>query len=146
MSRPVGYAATIRENGYADQNKPAESGWPNGTKKWSVSIKNPAGKTMSFQYFTGPAHTERPTFDDVMEAAISDGRAYEDYPTLNEFAEAFGYDLNEEDEWGDQIPNKPNKKTVAVFEACKSAAERIKKLLGDDYDYFAYPDQREDED
>jgi hypothetical protein len=124
MERPKGYTASIRENGAMwDNDNKRRNGWPLGTKRWTVTIKNPAGKTMSFQYHTGPAISEKPTFKDVVGAVISDGMFYEQYPTLEEFMLESGFD-----------PEFDMKKAKKAFEACKSMSERTRAIFGDDFD------------
>jgi hypothetical protein len=125
MERPAGYRANITKDRdlYGDDAK--KYGWQDGTTKYRVSIINPAGKSVSFNYFTGPAITERPVFEDVVGAAISDATFYENAPTLQEFAAESGMPLDGPEEF------KAARKT---FDACKSMSERLRALLGDDFD------------
>lgn len=119
MTRPKGYTFSIRHNRdlYGSDRKRGE--WPNGTKLWTVTLKNPAGKTMSFQYHTGPAVDRKPTFEDVVQAILSDAAFYEDYPTLEQFARESG-----------QEPDEAEK----GFEACKDLWKRSRAFFGDDLD------------
>lgn len=127
MERPKGYTASIREDRTL-YGKEAGT-WPNGTKKWSVTIKNTAtGKTMSFKYHTGPAITAKPTFNDVVQAAITDGLFYEDNQTLPEFALESGWDLDDRDE---------KRQAVACFKACESMSVRTRAIFGEDFDAMA---------
>jgi hypothetical protein len=119
MPRPKGYSASIRENRTLYGRRETKGVWPDGTKKWTVTLKNPAGKTMSFQYHTGPAITQKPTFDDVVQACITDGLFYEDRPTLEEFAREIGSEPEEAE---------------SAFKACRSTSERMRALFGDDFD------------
>jgi hypothetical protein len=120
IMRPKGYTASIRENGALwDNDNKRRNGWPLGTKKWSVTLKNPAGKTMSFQYHTGPAVDQKPTFNDVVGAVLSDAAFYENYSTLEEFAKESG-----------QEPEDAEK----GFKACKDMWERSRAFFGDDLD------------
>jgi hypothetical protein len=127
MNRPKGYTASIRENKTLYGK---EAGiWPQGTKKWTVTVKNPEGKTMSFQYHTGPAVTAKPTFNDVVQACITDGLFYEENPTLADFALESGWDLDDRDE---------KRSAEAAFKACRSMSERTRALFGGDFDMLAY--------
>jgi hypothetical protein len=119
VTRPKGYSASIRQDHELWGTHQTKGMWPNGTMKWTVVLKNPAGKTLTFKYHTGPAVTEKPTFDDVVNAIITDGLFYEDYPTLEEFAS----------ETGDE-PHEARR----AYEACKSMSERTRAFFGDDFD------------
>jgi hypothetical protein len=127
MNRPKGYTASIRENETLYGKRAGI--WPQGTKKWTVTLKNPAGKTMGFQYHTGPAVREKPTFNDVVQACITDGLFYEDNDTLEAFALESGFDLDDRDE---------RKAAEKAFKACQSMSERTRALFGDDFDTLAY--------
>lgn len=119
MTRPKGYSASIRKEHELWGAHQTRGMWPDGTMKWTVVLKNPAGKTLSFKYHTGPAVTERPTFEDVVQAIISDGSFYEDYPTLEEFARETG-----------EEPADARR----AFEACRSMSERMRAFFGDDFE------------
>ncbi|UDL16703.1 hypothetical protein SEA_ATUIN_310 [Arthrobacter phage Atuin] len=121
MERPKGYAVGITEvrKLYGNYRRPAM--WPDGTTQYRVTIKNPAGKTMSFQYHTGPAVTEKPTVNDVVQAAISDGMFWEQYPDFEDFCKETGQDPED-------------KETKASYDACKSMSERTRAIFGDDFD------------
>ena len=119
MARPKGYTASIRENGSLwDNNTRGE--WPLGTKKWSVTLKNPAGKTMSFQFHTGPAIDRKPDFEDVVQSVIDTTISYENNPDLEGFCRECGYDPEE-------------KEAQRIFNLCKDMAERARAFFGDDF-------------
>lgn len=121
--RPKGYTASIRENGALwDNNRRGE--WPLGTKKWSVTLKNPAGKTMSFQYHTGPAISEKPQFIDVVQSVMDTTFSYENNPDLESFCRECGYDPEE-------------KEAQRIYNLCKDMAERARAFFGDDFDEMA---------
>lgn len=118
MDRPKGYTARINENGYAETPV-----WPRGTRKYAVTIVGPSG-TLSFPYHTGPAITEKPKLQDVVQAAITDGQFYEDNPTVERFsAEAGGYETGQD--------------LMRAFKACQRMAEGTRRVFGDDYDAMA---------
>jgi len=121
MNRPKGYSASIRENGTIYGTYLNRAGWADGTKKWSVTLKNPAGKTLAFQYHTGPLVKEKPTFNDVVQALITDGLFYEEYPDLVDFALETGQD-----------PEDPE--AIRGFKICKSYSERMRVFFGNDFD------------
>jgi hypothetical protein len=123
--RPKGYTASIRENGELwDNDHKKRRGWPIGTKKWSVTLKNPEGKTMSFQFHTGPAYGRKPGFDDVVGDVISTTHSYENNPDLEGFCRESGYDPED-------------KEAQRIFVLCKDMAERARVFFGDDFDAMA---------
>jgi len=128
MERPKGFTARIEANGYT-----ADAPWTYGTRKWSVTVVNTrTGKSVSFQYHTGPAIRETPTMLDVVQALITDGRFYEDNPTLSEFARECGYEF---------IPNVPlhhqDPELVKSYLTCKRHAEGMHRVFGADLDAMA---------
>ncbi|QFG12147.1 Hypothetical Protein OBI_RACECAR_307 [Arthrobacter phage Racecar] len=121
MDRPKGYSVGITEvrKLYGNYRRPGT--WPDGTTQYRVTVKNPAGKTMTFPYFHGPAITRTPTAGEVVGAAISDGMFWEQYPDFEEFCLET-----------DQEPD--SKEAKASYDACKSMSERTREIFGDDFD------------
>jgi hypothetical protein len=123
MERPEGYTVSIREDRKLYGQRDTKGQWPDGTTKYNVTIKNSRGKTMSFPYHTGPAVTDKPTAKDVIQAVISDGSFYEQYPSLEEFMLESGFD-----------PEDQMKEGKRAYDACKSMSERTRAIFGDDFD------------
>lgn len=127
MERPDGYTASITKDRSLWGTDATKAGWPNGTTKYRVQLKNIAtGKTFSFPYYTGPAITTKPTFKDVVGAVISDATFYEEYSTLEEFAAESGLD-----------PYEDRKAAEKTYNACRTISEKLRALLGDDFDNMA---------
>jgi hypothetical protein len=124
MERPKGYSVGITEvrKLYGNYRRPGS--WPDGTTQYRVTVKNPAGKTMTYPYFTGPAITDRPTDKDVLSAIISDGAFWDEYRDFEEFCRETGQDTED-------------KESRKSYDACKSAYDRTHEIFGRDYDDMA---------
>ncbi len=130
MERPDGYTAAItKDRGLYGEADTKKYGWPHGTTKYRVQLKNTfTGKTFSFPFYTGPAVTGKPTFKVVVGAVISDATFYEDNPTLETFAAESGMSLDDREE---------RAAAEKTFKACRNISEKLRALLGDDFDNMA---------
>ena len=127
MERLKGYSMTARYAGF----HVSDDKWRH--HQWSVTFKNPAGKTLSTQYRMGEFWTadDRPKFEDVMENLIMDSSSYRDSRDVEDFAANFGYELETAED---------RRRVGGIYNACKSMDERLTAFLGDDFDHYAYPD------
>jgi hypothetical protein len=127
MKRPKGYSITSRANHDRWRDDPQ---WAE-MDKWTVTLKNPQGKTLSTQFWKGSGHNgAKPTFEEVVEALISDGQAYDNSADFRDFCAEFGYDLDSD--------KKDRDRYYKIYKACASMSPKIRAFLGEDYDKLAY--------
>lgn len=128
MKRPAGYTARIEPKGHKDGD-----GWPHGTRKWGVTIVNTkTGTSVSFQYHTGPAITGTPTFQDVAQAAITDGLFYEDNQSIRQFARETGHEFDE------SLPGKyQDPALLKAYRECERLSAGTRRVFGEDFDAMA---------
>lgn len=130
--------------GYSITSKPSETRWRDepgweGFDKWTVTLRNPRGGTLSTQFFMGPGHNgAKPDLESVIDALISDGSAYETTEDLASFASEYGYEIYDDPQ--------EYKRVQKIFNGCKKIAPKIRAFLGEDYERIAYGEQNTTED
>lgn len=83
---------------------------------WKVTITAPGGKTITRDYFMGPALKHEPTLMEVLECLINDAEAVADRMP-EDFISDFGY---EEDD---------RAHALKVYKACERTAKRLAEIL-----------------
>lgn len=106
------------ESTYGGVEVPA--GWVAGTTGWKVTLHYDK-RQLTTSYYTGPAIEREPSAADVLYCLISDVGAG-DY-TFEQWCCEYGYDTD-------------SRKAFATYEACRSMAPKLQKLLGARYDDF----------
>ena len=84
------------------------------------------GRSYTFDFWQGSAHTEPPDAAGCLECLLSDASSgAEDFES---FCGEFGYDTD-------------SRKAHKTWKACRRVSLRMRKLLGDDYERFLYADR-----
>ena len=78
-------------------------------------------RRMTVEFFMGPALTEEPTADGVLECLLSDANGVEEH--FDEWCRGFGYDID-------------SRKAERTYRACEEIAKKLRRLLGADYETF----------
>jgi hypothetical protein len=95
---------------------------------WTVTIYNDK-KRYTFAFYMGYGHNgKEPDIENVMDCILSDASSYENARDFEDFANEFGYDTD-------------SRKAEKIYKACGKEAERLKKLLGEDYETFIYAER-----
>lgn len=92
--------------------------WQQKADKWTITLKY-KGRRMTTPYFTGPLYESEPRVDDILRSLFLDAFATE--VDFNDWCGEFGYDPED-------------KKAKKVYLSCKRSGERLKKLLGEDFE------------
>lgn len=87
---------------------------PAGSSSWKVTITAPGGKTITRDYFMGPALTGEPKLMEVLESLIMDAEAVADR-SVEDFMGDFGYEDYAE--------------ALKVYKACERTANRLGEIL-----------------
>lgn len=114
----------IRVNGiiasatHADGN-PNMTDMPEGSRHWNVSLlrieKGPA-HAMIVPFSQGPAHTEPPTAEDVLDCLASDAAGWENAPNFDVWCGEYGYDTD-------------SRRAEQTFNNVKKQKEELEKFL-----------------
>lgn len=84
------------------------------------------GRSYSFDYWMGSAHTEPPTAPECINSLLSDADA--GGQSFGDFCSDFGYD-------------EDSRKAHANWRACIRINDAMQKLLGEDYEAFLYAER-----
>jgi hypothetical protein len=79
-------------------------------------------RRMTVDFWQGSAHRDEPTAKDVLECLLSDA-SVEDYNGFEDWASDMGFD-------------EDSRKAEKIYRDVLTQTEKLKKLLGDDYDDF----------
>jgi len=81
------------------------------------------GRQMSLDFFMGQAHTDEPDAAEVLSCLLSDASACDQ--SFEEWASELGYETD-------------SRKAERVYNMCVKQGEKLKLLLGDDFERFLY--------
>lgn len=98
--------------------------WQQRAHPYTVVLKYKRRK-MTLPFFMGPALTHEPTALDVLDCLISDAATYVCCRSFEEWASDLGVDSD-------------SRKAEAQYRAVGAQTEKLKKLLGDDFETFLY--------
>lgn len=82
------------------------------------------GRTMDTPWKQGVGITDAPNAQDVAEAMFSDASTVTNCETFEEWAGDLGYDAD-------------SRKAEAIYKAVQDQTEKLRELLGDDFDHYA---------
>lgn len=95
---------------------------------WNVTLRY-QGRRLTVPFFTG-SMAGKPTAKGVLECLILDAEV-EDW-TFDDWCADFGYDTD-------------SRRAYRMYQACKEQTEKLRKLLGDDFDAaMTYPEWAEE--
>lgn len=94
--------------------------WQRKANGYRVTLRY-RGRQMSLDYWMGSAHTSAPDSASVISSLLLDSSALDQ--SFEDFCSEFGYDTD-------------SRKAEATYRACKSSGEKLRKLLGDDFETF----------
>lgn len=94
--------------------------WQQQANSYRVTLKY-QGRRYSLDYWQGTGIKTEPTAEGVMDCLLSDVSCSQD--GFEDFCGNCGYDAN-------------SSKTERLYNACLRSADRLKKLLGDDFKTF----------
>lgn len=101
---------------------PNRPGWMEGSSHYAVTITNPANdQELSVPFSAGPALKDEPSIGDVLMAVALDAASYEDSDDWLGMAEDLGADLD---------TPESRRKAKRDYEACRSEAVDLRRLLG----------------
>ena len=99
---------------------------PEGSRHWRVML-NCGGRCFTVPFSQGPALTDPPTVEDVLDCLASDAAGTEEYTSFGEWASAYGYD--EDSRSAERAYNAACQQSEALWEALGAAA--FEELLWD---------------
>lgn len=103
---------------------------PAGSRHYLCAIENPAtGQGMTVWYSQGPAIAEPPTLAGVLDTLASDAAGFENAASIDDWRMDYGYDEDEP-------------ATDRIYAAVEGQTERLRVLLGEDYDRLLWEVQR----
>jgi hypothetical protein len=82
---------------------------------------------MALDFFQGTAIKDDPTAERVVESLLSDASSLDNSSSFEDWAGGLGYDV--------EYPNV-RRHARRIYAAVSRMTERLKKLLGDDYETF----------
>lgn len=85
-----------------------------GSSSWSCKITAPGGKSITRDYFMGPALKHEPTLMEVLECLISDAESVADR-SVEDFMADYGYE-----DYADALK---------TYKACERTANRLGEIL-----------------
>lgn len=118
--------ANVTHEGYERD----EDGWDYYAMKIQLQNASNANRKITVPWKQGMAHEDRvPEVGSVLSAVLSDADSWATNPTVEEFADTFGYEIHDK---ADQ--RRVNK----VYTACKAMHVRAVRFLGseDEFDYI----------
>lgn len=109
---------------YGEARKPWDQldKWQQEAHQYRVTLRY-KGRQMSLDFFMGPALKEEPGAAGVLSCLLSESVALE--RDFEEWCGDYGYDTD-------------SRKAERIYKECVKSGERLKKLLGEDYELFLY--------
>ena len=100
------------------------SDWARDARHWEFSFRTLSNDRAICGHFSqGSAHKADPTAADVLGSLALDARCFENASDVIEFANEFGYDLNEADD---------QDRARKIYEACGKTLNDLRVMLGDE--------------
>ena len=111
-------------------SNPHMNDMPEGSTHWKITLRN-QGRQLTTHYSMGPAHTEEPTLEDVLDCLASDAAGIENSPRFDQWAGEYGYDPD-------------SRKAERVYKVCQKQAEGLLRLLSsrETYDSLLFDTER----
>lgn len=102
-----------------------QDSWQQQAHGYTVTLRY-QGRQMTTDFWLGPAISGEPEVENVIDCLLSDAMGSDQ--SFEEFCAEFGYDTD-------------SRKAEATYKACKKSGEKLRRLLGDDFETFAYSDR-----
>lgn len=93
------------------------------SQPWTVRLTY-RKRQMTVPFFMGRALCREPSAEDVMECLLSDASGVESSRGFEDWCAEMGFDTD-------------SRKAEATYRACERNAEKLRRLLGDDFSRFA---------
>jgi hypothetical protein len=104
---------------------------PDMPRNFYFSIVNrTTGNKMGVYFSQGAAHTKPPTLDDVLDCLASDAAGIESAKSFEDWCGDYGYDTD-------------SRKSEKIWKACSAQADKLKSLLGEEYETLLWKIERE---
>lgn len=110
----------VAEYGKARLSYEKRTQWQQESQDYLVALSYQK-RRMSVDFWMGQAHTAEPDAKSVLDCLLSDALAGDD--TFEDFCAEFGYGAD-------------SRSAERTYQACVKTGERLRKLLGDDFDRF----------
>lgn len=107
-----------------------EDGWEHNAYRVTLRYQ---GRQMTTPYKTGLGWTNAPTAADVLESLLSDASSIENGNDFEDWASNYGF-------------NPDSRKAEAIYKATVKQTNKLRRLLGDDFDAAVFPEGDEDSD
>lgn len=111
------------EPGSADDER-----WYRAASHYRVTIRR-GRRRMAVHYSMGPAHTDEPTAEDVLDSLASDAASYEAARSFDEWASDYGYDPD-------------SRRAERMYRAIERQAIALRRVMADAYDALLYGTDR----
>jgi hypothetical protein len=109
-----------------------QDNWQKTARGYSCTLVY-QGRRMSTDFWQGTGISEPPTVADVFDCLLSDAATIESSRDFEEWAADMGHDI-------DSVSDL--RRAKKLYNAVSRQTERLKRLLGYDYDTFLYADRK----
>lgn len=99
--------------------------WQKRAHNYRVTLKY-KGRQMSLDFFMGELNTDEPDAEGVLDCLLSDASGIDQ--DFESWASDLGYDTD-------------SRKAEAIYKECQKQTEKLKRLLGDDFETFLYAER-----
>ena len=115
----------------AKLDRSLQEDWQRNSRDFSCRLTY-QGRSMTIDYWMGRGIKHDPTAVDVLDNLLLDASSFDSARNFEEWASDFGFDMEEPES---------RKKAKKIYSAVRKETERLKTLLGSDYEEFLQADR-----